>query len=291
MGKDLADRFELARNRYMEAAEILGFNLARICFEGPEDDLRQTRVTQPALYVHSCIVAELLAEWGVVPSAAAGHSLGEYSALAAAGAFTFGDGLKLVKARAEAMQEAGEMNPGTMAAIVGLSDEQTRELCQEAGSEGIVVPANFNSPGQVVISGSVVAVRKAISLAASKGAKLAKELNVSGAFHSPLMQPAADSLRLALAGVPLSAPRFPVVSNVTAEPHTDVERMRELLSRQLLSPVRWTECLLALSSMGCEQWYEVGSGNVLSGLLKRTVKGASAKTIGKLEDFDKLLNE
>ena len=291
MGKDLAERFAHARRRYQEAADVLGFDLARICFDGPEDELRQTRVTQPALYVHSCILADLLAEREIRPAAAAGHSLGEYSALYAAGAFSFTDGLRLVKARAEAMQKAGQINTGTMAAIVGLNDEAVAKLCEEMSDREVVVPANYNSPGQLVISGDVPAVKRALEAAKARGAKLARELPVSGAFHSPLMKPAADSLAAALKTVPLKSPQVPVISNVTGKAHTDVESLRRLLSEQLLSPVRWTQSVIELARMSDAQWLEVGSGNVLSGLLKRIVPGASAVTIGSAADLDKLTEE
>jgi [acyl-carrier-protein] S-malonyltransferase len=288
MGKDLAAQFDSARARFAEAADILGFDLAATCFEGPEDALKQTRITQPALYVHSCILTELLAQRGVKPDAAAGHSLGEYSALYAAGAFSFADGLRLVKARAEAMQKAGTTNPGTMAAVVGLDEDAVRDICYELESEGVVVPANYNSPGQLVISGEVNAVRKAVDMAKSQGAKLAKELPVSGAFHSPLMRPAAEALAQALAAAPLSQPAAIVVSNVTAKPHTDVESLRRSLAQQLLSPVRWTESMNELATLGEVRWFEVGSGSVLSGLLKRIVKGAAATGIGTAGDLSKL---
>ena len=291
MGKDLAERFAHARRRYQEAADVLGFDLARICFDGPEDELRQTRVTQPALYVHSCILADLLAEREIRPAAAAGHSLGEYSALYAAGAFSFADGLRLVKARAEAMQKAGQINTGTMAAIVGLNDEAVAKLCEEMSDREVVVPANYNSPGQLVISGDVPAVKRAVEAAKARGAKLARELPVSGAFHSPLMKPAADSLAAALKTVPLKSPQVPVISNVTGKAHTDVESLRRLLSEQLLSPVRWTQSVSELARMSDAQWLEVGSGNVLAGLLKRIVPGASAVTIGSAADLDKLTEE
>lgn len=291
MGKDLAERFPLAKQRFEQADDILGFGLAAICFDGPEDALRQTRATQPALYVHSCIVAELLAERGLRAYAAAGHSVGEYAALTCAGVFSFENGLKLVKARAEAMQHAGEVNPGTMAAIVGLDDEAVRELCREASSEGVVVPANYNSPGQLVISGSLNAVRRAVELAKPRGAKLAKELTVSGAFHSPLMRPAAEALQSALANVPMNNPAIPVISNVTASPHTSAESVRRLLAEQLLAPVRWTDSMQELAKFEDVQWCEVGSGNVLSGLLKRTVKGAAAKTVSAAADMDTVIVE
>jgi len=286
MGKDLAGRYESARRRYAEAREILGFDLAANCFEGPEDELRQTRVTQPALYVHSCILTDLLKESGVYARAAAGHSVGEYAALYCGGVFSFAEGLRLVKARAEAMQVAGEVNPGTMAAIVGLTDEDAREVCSAASPEGVVVPANYNSPGQLVISGSIPAVRKAIEIAKARGAKLAKELSVSGAFHSPLMKPAADALTRALSNAHLSQPVLPVIANVTAKPHETAETVRRLLAEQLLSPVRWTESLLEMAQIENACWYEVGSGNVLAGLLKRTIKGAAATTIGSASDLD-----
>lgn len=291
MGKDLAERFAHARRRYQEATDVLGFDLARICFDGPEDKLRQTRVTQPALYVHSCILADLLAEREIRPAAAAGHSLGEYSALYAAGTFSFADGLRLVKARAEAMQQAGQVNPGSMAAIVGLNDDAVAKLCEEMSDHEVVVPANYNSPGQLVISGDIPAVKRAMEAAKARGAKLARELPVSGAFHSPLMKPAAESLAAALKTAPLKSPQIPVVSNVTGKPHTDAESLRKLLAEQLLSPVLWTQSVSELARMGDAQWLEVGSGNVLSGLLKRIVPGASALTIGSAADLDKLTEE
>jgi len=291
MGKDLAERFAHARQRYQEAADVLGFDLAAVCFHGPEDELRQTRATQPALYVHSCILTDLLAERDIRPAAAAGHSLGEYSALYAAGAFTFADGLRLVKVRAEAMQHAGQVNPGTMAAIVGLDDEAVARLCEEMSDREVVVPANYNSPGQLVVSGHASAVKRAVEAAKIRGAKLARELPVSGAFHSPLMKPAADSLAAALKTTPLKTPQIPVISNVTGKPHADVETLRKLLTDQLLSPVRWTQSVSELARMGDAQWLEVGSGNVLSGLLKRIVAGASAITIGSAADLDKLTEE
>lgn len=286
MGKDLAERFELARNRYAEAAMILGFDLAAISFEGPEEELRRTRVTQPALYVHSCVVTDLLKSIGTEPSAAAGHSVGEYAALYSAGVFSYADGLRLVKARAEAMQHAGDVNPGTMAAIVGLSDDDVHQVCREAEAHGVVVPANYNSPGQIVISGSVPAVRKAVELAKSRGARLATELSVSAAFHSPLMKPAAHALARALADVPLKNSLIPVISNVTAKAHNDAESIRRLLAEQLLSPVRWTESLVELSRFADPRWFEVGAGNVLAGLLKRTVKGDAATCVSTLTDLD-----
>ncbi|MBU0691366.1 ACP S-malonyltransferase [bacterium] len=288
MGHDLYEKYSLARDRYAQAAGILGFDLAKVCFEASDDELKQTRVTQPALYVHSCILTELLARHNLQPEAAAGHSLGEYSALQAAGAFSFEDGLRLVKVRAEAMQHAGEVNPGTMAAVIGLDETGVLNLCQSVSEMGIAVPANFNSPGQVVVSGDVSAIEAVIAGAKTAGARMAKQLVVSGAFHSPLMQPAADALTEALASVEIKEPAFPVMSNVTASAHGKPPEIKELLAKQLLSPVRWTGCMNSLASLSAPLWYEVGSGNVLSGLLKRTISGASAMVVNGVGELEKL---
>ncbi|MCC6475438.1 ACP S-malonyltransferase [bacterium] len=288
MARDLHEMSALARTRFAQANEILGFNLAEVCFDGPEDELRQTRVTQPALFVHSVIVAELLAERGIKPSCAAGHSLGEYSALACADAFSFETGLALVRVRAEAMQRAGQQNPGTMAAVVGLADEKLEQVCSDASSAGVVVPANFNSSGQIVISGDVPAVERAMELAKSAGAKLVKKLVVSGAFHSPLMKLAADELGAALESADIRTPRVPVISNVTGKAHTTPDSIREMLAAQLLSPVRWTACQSALAEMNPDSWLEVGTGSVLAGLLKRSVSGASATPVGTATEIESL---
>lgn len=288
MARDLFDRYDHVKRRFALANEILGFDLAKICFDGPEDELRQTRVTQPALYVHSVIVAELLAEHDITPQIAAGHSLGEYSALASAGAFSFETGLELVKVRAAAMQSAGEERPGTMAAIVGLDNAKVEEICQGLASIGIVVPANYNSPGQLVISGEVRAVEKAMELCKAAGAKLVRKLVVSGAFHSPLMASAADKLDDALKRAAINTPLVPVTSNVSGLAHSDAAGIRVKLSEQLLSPVRWTEGLLAMQEHAPTRWLELGPGNVLSGLLKRTVNGAVGQTVGTAGELDAL---
>lgn len=285
MGKDLAGSFESVSIKYEEASEVLGFDLAAVCFEGPESDLKQTRVTQPALYVHSLAVTDLIRERGIEPVAAAGHSLGEYSALAAAGVFSFADGLKLVKARAEAMQFAGTENPGTMAAVIGLDESGILKLCEAAADGETLVPANFNSPGQVVVSGSIEAIDRVVKIAREHGARLAKRLPVSGAFHSPLMEPAAEHLKIALDSVTFAAQSFPVISNVTARAHTDAESVRKLLADQLLSPVRWTESMHELNAIQPTNWFEVGSGNVLSGLVKRTLKDTIAIPVGTAADL------
>ena len=287
MGRDLFEKYPLARARYALASEILGFDLGEICFNGAESDLKQTRVTQPALYVHSCILTELLDEQGLTPQAAAGHSLGEYSALQAAGVFSFEDGLRLVKLRADAMQEAGEINPGTMAAVIGLDDAGIRKLCDVVSEIGIVVPANINSPGQIVVSGDVAAIEKVVQVAKSMGARMAKQLPVSGAFHSPLMQPAADKLADALSSIEIREPAFPVMSNVTATAHGRPDEIRNLLATQLLAPVRWAECMIELARVENPVWYEVGNGSVLAGLLKRTVEGATATAMDGAESLQR----
>ncbi len=286
MGKDLYAAFPLARQRFEQADNLLGESLSRICFTGPEETLKQTKYTQPALFVHSAVVADLLAQRGILPDMAAGHSLGEYSALYATGACDFEVALKVVQTRGLGMQSAGETNPGTMAAVMGLEEEQIRQICREATSAGVVQPANFNSPGQVVISGSVAGVHKAMELAKQAGAKLVKELVVSGAFHSPLMQPAQEALFAALDALPLRTPRCPVYPNATASPTQEPETIRQRLKDQLLSPVLWRQSMTAMVQAGADKFIEVGPGQVLGGLLKRierSVMAASAGTVPELE--------
>jgi len=272
MGKDLAERFPAARAMFDEADAVLGFPLSSVLFGGPETELKQTKNTQPAIFLHSVVMWNLLkpADAAMV----AGHSLGEYSALVAAGAVGFSDALKLVRLRGELMQRAGEENPGTMAAVVGLAPDAVQRLCADASAAGVVQPANFNSPGQIVISGSVDGVRKAMELAKGAGAKLVKELVVSGAFHSPLMQSARDRLKEALDATPFRDASIPVYANVTARPVTKAEEIRVLLFEQVTSPVRWEESAAAMASAGASRFVEVGPGKVLQGLVKRTVAAA-----------------
>ncbi len=288
MGKDLCDAFPVARRRFAEVDELLGVALSRICFEGPEETLKQTKYTQPALFVHSAAVADILAERGLKPDMTAGHSLGEYSALYAAGAVDFESALKVVRVRGLGMQTAGEKNPGTMAAIMGLEEAQIRQICHDASAEGIVQPANFNSPGQVAISGSVTGVRKAIELAKASGAKIAKELVVSGAFHSPLMEPARESLFAALDELRIRRPRCPVYANVSAVPTMDPEEIRRLLKEQLLSPVLWMHSMHAMIRDGGTRFLEVGPGQVLIGLLKRIDRSVEALQAGTADDLNKI---
>ena len=273
MARDLYDAFPEARARLDEADALLGFSLTALMFGDDADVLRQTDVTQPALYAHSLAAVAVLDARGERPDAVAGHSLGEYSALAAAGALAFEDGLRLVRLRGELMRAAGTRLPGTMAALLGATDEDANALCAsvEASGAGVVRAANFNAPGQVVISGSVSAVEAAVERAKDFGAKKAVLLPVSGAFHSPLMQSARDALAGALAAVELRAPRCPVYLNVTARPSTDPGEIRARLLEQLTAPVRWAQTLAAMQADGVTRFVEVGAGSVLAGLARRTL--------------------
>ncbi|MDD8018094.1 MAG: ACP S-malonyltransferase [Bacteroidota bacterium] len=269
MGKDLCEQFLEAKNYFDEADSALGFSLSTICFNGPEDELKQTKNTQPAIFLHSIALWNLLKPTDAAMTA--GHSLGEYSALVAAEAISFRDAIKLVRSRGELMQKAGEENPGTMAAIVGLDTNAINEVTKAAQASGIVQAANFNSPGQIVISGSVTGVRKAMELAKERGAKLVKELVVSGAFHSPLMQSAKDALHQALDKVTVNDAKIPVYANVTAKPVRKASEIRTLLFEQVTSAVRWEDSVKQMASDGATKFIELGPGKVLQGLVKRTV--------------------
>lgn len=279
MGKDICEQFPIAKKYFDEADSILGFSLSKICFEGPEEELKQTKNTQPAIFLHSIAVWNLLKPDDA--AMVAGHSLGEYSALVAAGAISFSDAIKLVRLRGELMQKAGEENPGTMAAIVGLDAKVVGEVTCTAYPDGVVQAANFNSPGQIVISGSVSGVRKAMELAKERGAKLVKELVVSGAFHSPLMQPAKDKLKDALDKVAINDTKIPVYANVTAKPTQRADEIRNLLFEQVTSPVRWEESIVNMAADGATKFVEVGPGKILQGLVKRTVAAAEIFGIDK----------
>lgn len=252
------------------ANDILGFDLKQIMFEGPEEKLKQTEYTQPAIFLHSTALYKTLS---ASPDMVAGHSLGEFSALVACEAVSFEDALRIVRRRGQLMQEAGEKNPGTMAAVIGMEDAVVEEVCEEAAEQTgrEVVPANYNCPGQLVISGDVNAVEKAVELAKERGCRLAKVLPVSGAFHSALMQPAYDGLKEELAALEVNEPVCPVYSNYTAEPTTDPGEIRENVLNQLLNPVRWTQTLQNMHQNGAEKFIETGPGKVLQGLVKRTL--------------------
>ena len=283
MGKDLYEQNAGARTLFDQADSILGFSLTKICFEGPDDELRQTKNTQPAIFLHSMVAAGLVQSGKA--SMAAGHSLGEYSALVYAGALTFEDALRLVRLRGELMQQAGIEKPGTMAAVVGLDPAAVGEVCCTAWDTGVVQAANFNSPGQIVISGSVEGVRKAMELAKARGAKLVKELPVSGAFHSPLMESAKEGLHTALEKILIRDAAIPVYANVTAKPVQKSEEIRRLLNDQLTSPVRWEETIRNMAADGADKFVEIGPGKVLQGLVKRIVPTASTAGIDKFVDL------
>lgn len=283
MGKDLCEEFPVARQLYDQADTILGVGLSKICFEGPEEILRQTVHTQPAIFLHSVILTRLLGHRDV--DMAAGHSLGEYSALVFAGAIDFRDGLRLVRLRGELMQKAGEDQKGSMAAIVGLEPAIVESLCVRASSAGVVQCANFNSPGQIVISGSVSGVKHAMELAREAGAKLVKELVVSGAFHSPLMESARQGLREALKKTPILNSNLPVYANVTARPVQKAEEIRTLLEQQLTSPVRWEEDIRNMIGAGATRFVEVGPGKVLQGLVRRINSDVEITGFDRLKDI------
>jgi len=267
MGKDLYDQSPLAKEYFEKANEILGYRITDLMFEGTPEDLKQTKVTQPAVFLHSVISALVLGD-DFKPEMTAGHSLGEFSALVAAGALSFEDGLKLVLARAMAMQKACEIEPSTMAAVLGLSDEAVEEGCAEI-TDAIVVPANYNCPGQLVISGSIEGIDKACELLKEKGAKRALKLPVGGAFHSPLMQPASEELQAAINATTFSIPVCPVYQNVNAKPQTDPTQIKLNLIAQLTAPVRWTQTVKNMVADGAVEFFELGPGDVLKGLVKK----------------------
>lgn len=271
MGKDLYDNVPLAKELFDRANEILGFPITDIMFAGTDEQLKQTKVTQPAIFLHSVILARSLGD-AFKPDMAAGHSLGEFGALVAAGALGFEDGLKLVSKRAMAMQKACEQNPSTMAAIIALPDEKVEEIC--ASVDGVVVPANYNCPGQLVISGTNEAIDEACAKLTAAGAKRALKLNVGGAFHSPLMEPARVELEAAIAAAPFAKPVCPVYQNVDAKPHTDPAEIRANLIAQLTSPVRWTQIVQNMLADGATSFTELGPGSVLQGLIKKVDRSA-----------------
>lgn len=279
MGKDLYDNNALAKELFDKADEVLGFKITDIMFAGTDEQLKETKVTQPAVFLHSVISALCLGD-EFKPDMTAGHSLGEFSALVAAGALSFEDGLKLVAARANAMQKACEANPGTMAAIIALPDEKIEEICKEVSAEGgVVIPANYNCPGQLVISGDTDAINKACEKLKAAGAKRALPLKVGGAFHSPLMQPAKEELQAAIEKTSFSAPKCPVYQNVDGKPHTDPEEIKQNLIAQLTSSVRWTDCVRNMIADGADEFIECGPGKALQGMIGRIDKTMNAHGI------------
>lgn len=291
MGRDLAERFPAARAAFEEADAALGVSLTRLMWEGPEEELTLTLNAQPAILAHSVAVARVLADRLGDAAYGAGHSLGEFSAYVVAGSLAYADALRTVRRRGELMFRAGQERPGTMAALLGLDDAAVERVCREASAgDGECVPANYNSPAQLVISGDVAAVERALTLATAAGAKRAVRLNVSGAFHSPLMAVAEAGLEARLAEVELATPRFPVVSNVTAAPVAEPGEARRLLVRQLTSPVRWTASMRFLVGAGVTRFLELGPGSVLAGLLKRVSREVEVRSIGTADEAEAFLN-
>ncbi|MCE5228870.1 ACP S-malonyltransferase [bacterium] len=285
MGRELADSFPAAREIFARADEALGRPLSKLCWEGPEEELKLTVNTQPALYACSAAALAVLAGEGIEPSIVTGHSLGEYSALYAAGVFDFETGLKLVQARGKAMFEAGQARPGTMAALLQLEGDQVNEICQKASAKGCVVPANWNSPGQIVVSGDPDAVAEAVRLAVEAGSRRSVMLPVSGAFHSPLVEPAVKVMEPELAGARMQAPKCQFVANVSAELVSDVDLIRKGLADQIVSCVRWSDSIQTMVRAGAQTFVEVGSGKVLSGLLKRIDKALTGVPFGTPADL------
>lgn len=289
MAKGIFQQYPEARHLMEEANDILGYSITDIMFNGTEDILRQTRYTQPAIFLHSIAISRLLGDCGTAMTA--GHSLGEYTALCHAGAMSFEDALRIVSKRGELMQHAGTENPGTMAAIIGMSHESLEALLAEAGSSGIVQAANFNSPGQVVISGDIAAVRKAVEAAPSMGARMAKELVVSGAFHSPLMKPAEEELKASLDEIAITNARIPVCMNVVAKPVTDADEIRDNLVLQLTSSVLWAQSIEAMITGGAASFIELGPQKVLQGLVKRIDRSVSTEGIDTAEQVGRYLSK
>lgn len=277
MGKDLYETSPIAKELFEKANEILGFRITDLMFAGTDEDLRQTKVTQPAIFLHSVILAKTLGE-EFKPDMVAGHSLGEFSALVAANSLSFEDGLKLVYKRALAMQKACEMNPSTMAAVLALPDEKVEEICASIKDE-VVVPANYNCPGQIVISGSEAGIDKACELLLAAGAKRALKLKVGGAFHSPLMDPAKVELSAAINATEFATPICPVYQNVSTVAETDPAKIKENLIAQLTAPVKWTQSVEHMVADGATEFIELGPGNVLQGLVKKIAKDVT--TSGK----------
>lgn len=291
MGKDLFEQFELAKDYYRKADEIMNYSLSKVCFEGTADELRQTNITQPALFVHSIIITELIKDV-FQADCTAGHSLGEYTADTYAGVFSFEDGLRLVKTRGELMKRSGEIQSGTMAALIGLDEKQILEICNSVREYGIAQPANYNCPGQIIISGDVAAIEKAIEIAKNSpyNCRLAKKLDVSGAFHSELMKTSDLPLREALAALELNDPKIPVYANYSGLPLTSKEEIKEALALQLVSPVRWELSVRNMIKDGVSKFIEIGSGKVLTGLIKKIEPNIEAINISNSDDVKKILS-
>ena len=286
MGKDIFDHTDLGKHYFECANDVMECDIQSIIFYGPKEKLKQTQYTQPAIYIVSVILGELLKAKGFSPNAVAGHSLGEYSSLSVANAFDFETGLTLVKIRAENMAKAGDTQEGAMAAIIGLEDKTVFELCSDYSGNGVVVAANYNSPGQVVISGSPEAVKSVMDSAKVSGARMTVQLNVSGAFHSPLMAPAREALADSLDSLEISDSLFPIFTNVDAEPITKGHEIKDSLIRQLENPVLWSKSILSMKDFGIQSFTEVGPGKILQGLNKRIDRKIAIQGVESLEQVE-----
>lgn len=289
MAQDLYESHPGVKELYSAAERVLGFDLAKICFEGPAEVLVQTQHTQPAIFTHSVALWMLLRDNGLKPAFVAGHSLGEYSALVAAGALSFEDALQTVKNRSLLMQQACDSSQGSMAAIIGLTEKDILSICREAASYGVIQLANFNSKDQIAISGERRAVEKGVELAEERGARRAMLLEVAGAFHSELMRPAQEKFGQVIGRLEVKQPEIPMVANVTAEPVTDPSQIKELLTDQITMPVLWYQSMARMYKEGIRTFVEVGPGRVLQGLLKRSFKDATALGVERLPDLEKLI--
>jgi [acyl-carrier-protein] S-malonyltransferase len=288
MGKDLYEKEKIIQDLFKEASLLSGRDMAALCFDTSEEELKKTENTQPALFLCSYAASLIAREKGITPLCTAGHSLGEYSAVAAAGMLTFGSAFNLVSVRGKLMSRAGQKRPGSMAAIIGLENDAVEAVCAEASKNGTVVPANYNSPGQIVVSGEIAGIKSVIELAKAKGAKRAIELQVSGAFHSPLMEDVVSEFEAVLNETDFSDTSVPIISNVSAQPVTKGSEMKKLLLQQLISPVRWTACVEKAVELGTETALEIGPGKVLSGLFRRISKDIptfSIENTGNLASF------
>jgi [acyl-carrier-protein] S-malonyltransferase len=291
MLKDIHDKYHEARELINKADEILGYKISDICFNGPAEKLKETRFTQPALFLHSATVFSLLKN-KIDFDAVAGHSVGEYAALFAAGVLSFDDAIKLVSIRGELMFKAGEQEPGTMFAVINLADDKVEAVCKELtgnGNGNVVVPANYNCPGQLVVSGSADYLRENANMFKEAGARIVKELQVSGAFHSPLLKPAKEDLAKAIDEITFADAKIPVYPNVTGEPVTNGNRLKELLIEQLMLPVKWTQTLGNMNINGISKFIEIGPNAVLQGLVKRTLSDVEIKGFDKVEDVEKII--
>ncbi len=290
MGKDIAEQYPQAQALFDKANEIVGYDLRQICFEGPEDKLNSTTYSQPAIFTVSAALLAMVREAGIVPDVTAGLSMGEYTALYAAGVISFEDGLKLVQKRGQAMQAAADASEGSMVSVLGLDEEKVNALCAEAAQGELLVPVNFNCPGQIVVSGTVAACQRAVELAPKYDAIKAVQLSVAGAFHSDMMKPAADELAAALAECPIQDPaETKAIANITADYYTSADDIRQGLVKQLIAPILWQNCMQVFLDAGVENYYEIGPGRVLTGLMRRIHRKTRVTNVSDAASLQKVI--